>query len=95
MQELERLGMIPTGRGAWHGVTVTESRPGVFQGWTVTARVDEDEPNPRRRYGVLVRLADDLGEYHARYVACLEDLPLLAAAALRNPYYVTDARVER
>jgi len=40
MQELERLGMIPTGRGAWHGAA---------------------------------------------------DLPTLAAAALRDPYYVTGA----
>jgi hypothetical protein len=40
-------------------------------------------------------MAGELGEYSARYVACLEDLPTLAAAALRNPYYVTDSRVER
>jgi hypothetical protein len=34
MRELEILGMNPTGRGAWHGFTVTETRPGVRQGWT-------------------------------------------------------------
>jgi hypothetical protein len=74
MRELEILGMNPTGRGAWHGFTVTETRPGVRQGWIVTARIDTEEANPLRRYGVLVRMADDMGEYRARYVACLADL---------------------
>jgi hypothetical protein len=89
MRELEILGMNPTGRGAWHGFTVTETRPGVRQGWTVTARIDTEEANPLRRYGVLVRMADDMGEYRARYVACLADLPRLAATAMVDPYHVT------
>lgn len=91
MEELERLGMIPTGRGAWHGTTITEVRPGSFMAWTVTARIDEESTNPLRRYGVLVRVAGDLGEYSARFVACRADLPLLAAAAMRDPYIVTRA----
>ena len=89
-EELELLGMTPTGRGAWHGFTVTEPRPGVCQGWTVSARVDESE-HPRRRYAVLVRMAGDLGDSSVRYVACRADLPRLAAAAMRDPYVVTGA----
>lgn len=91
-QELELLGLIPTGRGAWHGFTITEPRPGVRQGWQITARIDMDHPNPLHRYGVLVRMAGDMGECRARYVPCLADLPRLVATAMADPYYVTGPR---
>lgn len=98
MRELETLGLIPTGRGAWHGHTVTDTPVGssgrtVRTVWQVSAIIDTDQPNPLRRYGVLVRMADDLGDYRAKYVACLADLPTLAAAALRDPYAVTGSKV--
>ena len=97
MRELEQLGLTPTGRGAWHGTTVT-STPSRFGGndieqvWTVSAVIDDDAPNPLRRFGVLVRHADDLGDYSRRFVACKCDLPLLVGEALRDPYSVTAVR---
>ena len=98
MRELETLGLVPTGRGAWHGHAITDTAVGssgrtVRTVWTVSAIIDTDEPNPLRRYGVFVRMAGELGDYRAKYVACLADLPTLAAAALRDPYAVTGSRV--
>lgn len=98
MRQLETLGLIPTGRGAWHGHTVTTTPVGssgrtVHTVWTVSAIIDTDEPNPLRQYGVRVRMADDLGDYCAKYVACLADLPTLAEAALRDPYLIAGTRV--
>ena len=98
MRELETLGLAPNGRGSWHGITVTATPVGssgrtVGTAWEVCATIDTEEPNPLRRYSVRVRLAGDLGDYRAKYVACLSDLPTLAATAIRDPYTVTGSGV--